>query len=107
MAKRIQRRRSRGWLMPPEAVYVGRGSEWGNPFVVGRDGTRAECVELYKALAHGLICVSTKASVGEQQLVMLAMANHLSNLRGRDLACWCPIDGKPCHADVLLELANA
>lgn len=31
---------------------------------------------------------------------------YLRDLRGRDLACWCPLDA-PCHADVLLELANA
>jgi len=41
---RIQRKRTKGWKKPENAVYVGRGSEWGNPFVVGIDGTAEECI---------------------------------------------------------------
>lgn len=33
--RRIQRRRTKGWTMPPGAIYVGRPTKWGNPFVVG------------------------------------------------------------------------
>jgi hypothetical protein len=67
-------------------VYVGRPSKWGNPFVIGRDGTRAECITQYREwLAH-------------RKLPMRA-------LRGKHLVCHCaPL---PCHADVLLEIANA
>ena len=46
--RRVQRRRERGWRMPPNSVYVGRGSRWGNPFVIGRDGDRAEVVHKYR-----------------------------------------------------------
>lgn len=102
---RIQRRRAKGWRMPEGAVYVGRGSPWGNPFVVGRDGTAAECVQLYAALLGGLICISAKAGAIEQRAVLDHARAHLQDLRGRDLACWCR-PGAPCHADLLLDLAN-
>lgn len=58
---RIQRRRARGWTMPPNTVYVGRPTEWGNPFVVGIDGTREECMKLYHALARGYLCIFKSA----------------------------------------------
>lgn len=50
---RIQRWRSKGWRLPPGAVCVDRSTPWGNPFVVGEHGTRAECVELYRKLLAG------------------------------------------------------
>lgn len=69
-------------------VYVGRPSKWGNPFVVDRDGTREQVIELY-----------------EKFLLTSALWHHLDELRGKDLVCWCaPL---PCHADVLLKYANA
>jgi Domain of unknown function (DUF4326) len=82
---RIQLRRTRGWRKPPGAVVVSRPGRWGNPFpVVG--GDRATAVEQYRAWlpTSGL---------------------DPAELRGRDLACWCPLD-QPCHADVLLREAN-
>lgn len=93
--------------MPEGAIYVGRPSRWGNPFVVGRDGTRAECVERYKMLLAGYLCISESAEhVAEQERVLRYARKNISKLRGHDLACWCRLDGKPCHADVLLEVAN-
>lgn len=86
MAERIQRRRTKGWRMPEGAVYVGRPSRWGNPFVMF---SRMQAVAVFRPFATDL------AKVG-----------WFEPLRGRDLACWCPLD-QPCHADVLLELANA
>ena len=85
---RIQRKRTKGWKMPPNTVYVGRPTKWGNPFIIGRDGNVETCVEKYRLLRE--------------------MHKHLTNyseLRGKNLACWCPLD-KPCHADILLKLAN-
>jgi len=73
------------------AVYVGRPSMWGNPFVVGEDGSQGECVELYRQW------------VAEPERVTLRRAIR-RDLRGKDLVCWCA--PKPCHADVLLEIAN-
>jgi hypothetical protein len=57
-------------------------------FKVGRDGTAAECVEKFRAEM-------------ERRKDVL----HFDELRGKNLACWCPLD-QPCHAEVLLELAN-
>lgn len=106
MPDRIQRRRAKGWRLPEGAVCVDRSTPWGNPFVVGRDGTAAECVELYRAMLSGLICVTTHATVPEQRAARQHVLEHLPELRGRPLACWCR-RWLPCHADVLLEIANA
>lgn len=75
---------------PLGAIFVGRPSAWGNPFVVGRDGTRAEVIARFEA--HIL---------ARPELIQAAR----TKLRGRDLVCWCaPL---PCHADVLLRIANS
>lgn len=75
----------------PYDVYVGRGrgSIWGNPFRVGRDGTREQVIIAYE---RWLL----------RQPDLLA---RLPELRGKTLGCWCA--PQPCHADVLLRLANA
>jgi hypothetical protein len=104
--QRIQLRRAKGWRMPENTVKVDRSTKWGNPFIVGQDGTRAECVELYKALLAGLLCITCKTSVDLQKERRAYVIRHIAQLRGHNLACWCPPD-QPCHADVLLELANA
>ena len=76
--------------IPDGAVYVGRPSKWGNPFRIGKDGTREECIAKYRAY------ILRRIQQGELDP---------EELRGADLVGWCaPL---PCHADVLLELANA
>lgn len=104
--RRIQRRRAKGWRSPANTVYVGRPSPWGNPFVVGTHGTREQCVELYKVLLSGhLMISSTSEHIAEQERVLRYVDKHYRELKGRNVSCFCPID-KPCHADVLLALAN-
>jgi len=103
--QRLQRRRAKGWRTPPGAVYVGRPTRFGNPFVVGRDGTAAECLHLYRLLAGGLMCLTTKATPAAQDRARAAMKEARVTLRGKDLLCWCA-PGRPCHGDVLLEIAN-
>lgn len=77
--------------IPPDAVYVGRPSKWGNPYKVGEGGTREEVIEKYTQYL-----IETEWTTG---LVL-----NIGELRGKDLVCWCaPL---PCHADFLLELAN-
>jgi hypothetical protein len=98
--RRIQLRRAKGWRMPPNTVKVDRTSTYGNPFTPTNSGTigpiarfAAECAPLL----------------------------DVEPLRGKNLACWCHLcdahrngrplavdcpDCAPCHADVLLELAN-
>lgn len=92
MARRIQLRRTKGWRMPPNTVKVDRSTQWGNPFQVGRDGNAQECVAKFRLYA-------------EEGLPGLGDGYDPKSLRGKNLACWCPLD-QPCHADVLLSLAN-
>ncbi|WP_088348935.1 MULTISPECIES: DUF4326 domain-containing protein [Rhodomicrobium] len=101
---RIQLRRAKGWRMPENTVKVDRATRWGNPFIVGQDGSRAECVELYRALLAGQTCPTCKTPVAQQRAARDHVFSHIAELRGKNLACWCPLDG-PCHGDVLLELA--
>ena len=92
MPVRVQLRRTKGWRKPEGAVVVARPSRWGNPFRIGVDGDRTRCVTRYReALVRGELAFSVTEVRGE--------------LAGLDLACWCPTD-TPCHADVLLEVAN-
>lgn len=111
--KRIQRKRTKGWRMPEGAVYVGRPSRWGNPFVVSRTPNGSWDVTADGRLwmhTTGLWVAQAKA-VELFQIHAGPMGNYeierddLDELAGRDLACWCPLD-QPCHADVLLEIAN-
>lgn len=89
------------------AIVVARPGPWGNPFVVGIDGTREHCVEMYRAIIGlGGMCVTSKAPIERQRAALDHIARHAESLRGHNVACWCSLDG-PCHGDVLLEIANA
>lgn len=105
LPQRIKLSRAKGWKMPANTVKVDRSTPWGNPFIVGKHGTREYCVELHKKLVNqGWLCLSTRN--GDEQMAHLRqVAGHLVELRGKNLACWCPLD-KPCHADTLLRIAN-
>ena len=117
-----QKRKSRGWRMPPNTVYVGRGSAWGNPFKVAAStgGTAAGRIDT------GNVAFNTQLlkAFGDRKMTredcVLAYRIYLDyagiearegwwpqpkDLRGKNLACWCS-EG-PCHGDVLLEKANA
>jgi hypothetical protein len=99
---RVKLSRAKGWRMPANTVKVDRTTRWGNQIVVGSDRgighrpwTAADAVAAFRdGMEYDL---SDKAS-GEPPI-------DLSPLRGKNLACWCALDA-PCHADVLLELAN-
>lgn len=103
--RRIQLSRAKGWRMPENTVKVDRTTKWGNPFKVGEDGTATDCVSLYRALLSGYLCLTSKASIELQRKSSAVVLAYREELRGKNLACWCRSD-KPCHADVLLELAN-
>jgi hypothetical protein len=93
--------------MPKNTVSVCRPGPWGNPFIVGKHGTAARCVELYKRLLAGMLCISVDHECVEaQERAVKYAAENIGELRGKNLACWCR-EGKPCHADVLLCVANA
>ncbi|MGQ4437993.1 DUF4326 domain-containing protein [Streptomyces violaceoruber] len=122
MPQRVQRKRTRGWRAPEGAAYVGRGTRYGNPWAVIQTNTgtgwavqwaghadqhrplglndfvpandqrdaHALAVELFETWVYGL-----------PQLLERAQ----QELAGRDLMCWCA-ESLPCHADLLLQLAN-
>jgi hypothetical protein len=103
--QRIQRKRTKGWKMPAGAVYVGRPTKWGNPFRVGtpdRDNCMV-CLDRAEAVAKYRSELTTFANT--VNFTGCTLAEIRSELRGKDLACFCPLD-QPCHSDVLLELAN-
>lgn len=89
MPRRIQRQRTAGWRKPEGAVYVGRPTKWGNPFPIA--GSHSAAVEEFSNWIHKQPDLVSEIKV---------------NLRGRDLMCWCA-EGVPCHADVLLAIANS
>lgn len=111
---RIQLCRTKGWRMPPGAVKVDRSTRWGNPF------TKALAVEsgyTDAADAQAFIVNCFRDWIGpsqsgrdwwqgaESDRRRRVFIEDIGQLRGKNLACWCPA-GSPCHADVLLELAN-
>lgn len=96
--KRIQRKRTKGWKMPEGAVYVGRPTRWGNPYHLLEGQDRADAVLKYRVSLLSRGCVTWGPAYVSVEMIR-------SMLRGKDLACWCPLD-LPCHADVLLEIAN-
>jgi hypothetical protein len=105
--RRIQRKRTKGWKMPPNTVYVGRGTIFGNPFRVdaAQGKTPMFCITQYRRWLAGIIPARSHSSAQTTR-------EYINTLRGKDLACWCPLVDKegnkvPCHADVLLEIANA
>ena len=112
MPKRIQLRRTKGWRKPPGVIVVARPTKWGNPF---RTGDRQKDYDSYMACVNAgfpvppaYIDLWNDAGGDASMLVVLSarVRSVLDELRGHDLACWCPLD-QPCHADVLLEIASA
>jgi hypothetical protein len=108
MPKRIQRKRTKGWRMPPNTVYVGRPSRWGNPFgarcaVHGNDAAACDHLIL---VPNAEIAALRYRQWAHNWRSRTGLRSRLHELRGKNLACWCRLD-QPCHADVLLELANA
>ena len=135
-ATRIQRKREKGWRMPEGVVYVGRPTVFGNPFRaykcdccgywdVRDDNDVTYLVDhTYVRQAHVRADRSTWTTKAQATRESVRLYNDeltywvggrmkwdvpfreaVESLRGRDLACWCPLD-QPCHADVLLAIAN-
>ena len=113
---RIQRQRRKGWRAPDRAVYVGRGTRWGNPYAV-REYAGHHLVEsdtggvIFSSRdeneARRVACDWYRAWLSSQAGLLAAVRRQLG---GRDLMCWCslPPAGAPdhCHAAVLLAVAN-
>jgi hypothetical protein len=94
--RRIQRKATKGWRLPPNTIYVGRGSKWGNPFPFDH--------QVYLGKSWALAAYDHWLHTSLKGATLLRV--HLHELHGKNLACWCGLD-EPCHADVLLELVNS
>jgi hypothetical protein len=107
--KRIQRKRVKGWRMPPNTVSITRPGKWGNPYRVVETNTKGCWNVIYygdgieymvgmalpKEMAVKMAIQEFRHSVGDGM--------DLEELNGKDLACFCK-EGEPCHGDVLIEL---
>ena len=104
--------------MPENTVSVARPGKWGNPFPLSLG--RERCIDLYRDAMSGFFSPSKMADLSDAAFAVIYKAKEdwrkrlhyhwpmdaaYYELRGKNLACWCPLD-QPCHADVLLELAN-
>lgn len=109
--QRIQLRRTAGWRKPEGCIVVARPTVYGNPYIVGEavavrhNGNMSDFMvtgldlAITRPLAVALFIAYLEANPGWRD-------QQARELAGADLACWCPL-GAPCHADVLLEIANS
>jgi hypothetical protein len=99
--ERIQRKRTKGYKQPENTCYCGRGSKWGNPFIVGEEIninvsgikistkiTLKNCLNLYDRY------LDYQIKNNQLDLTELLKYDYLS--------CWCPLD-KSCHLDILIS----
>ena len=118
MPERIQLSRAKGWRMPPNTVKVDRTTRWGNPFnLKASDHCWTAIAWGFKGDLAGRVATSVamEDAKGKRDAIAVGPTVHgpkpptqaeiIAELRGKNLACWCKLDA-PCHADVLLELAN-
>lgn len=114
---RVQRKRVKGWKMPPNTVSVTRPGRWGNPFKIG------DLIKIGNGKKQGefsyLKCLYPKYNDGSfkelknsedviaayKEYVTKYPSKDMIELKGKNLACFCPLD-KPCHADILLEVVS-
>lgn len=109
MPRRIQLRRTKGWRIPPNTLKVDRTTRWGNPFAADKPA------DLPRAHRWGFTVKNEKHRPVDQAEAVALFRSALDDqsrslirlhLFGKNLACWCK-PGEPCHADVLLEVANS
>jgi len=126
---RVQLSRRKGWRMPDNTVKVDRTTRFGNPFnfrdpshcwtalaygekgnPAGRHAASVKAFREWVTSAHGMMIGGAGLFIGDKPIAVSPTEQagtppDLTPLRGKNLACWCPLD-QPCHADVLLEIAN-
>ena len=111
---RVQRRRTKGYRLPPNTVYVGQGTKRRNPWeVTPHEDGRATVTDPISCIAFESVPAAAAHAAGSFRWQLLNHPNVLgftetearAELAGKNLACSCPLD-QPCHADVLLEIAN-
>ena len=101
---RVQLRRTKGWRLPPNTLVVSRPGKFGNPIQVGAVAR----IEVDGSMYDAKVTPGVAKEFFREYFagVVRSEPQILGFLRGKNLACWCPLD-QPCHADVLLEVANA
>jgi hypothetical protein len=103
MPERVKLSRRKGWRKPENTLVVARPSRWGNPFSWASQPTRDPVA------ARAAAVQQFRSMIDDDELrerVGYPSDDEIrASLAGKNLACWCPLDG-PCHADVLLEIAN-
>ena len=98
MPERVRLARSKGWKMPAGTLKVDRTRRWGNPFTVADCGSAAAAVQSHARWMRGELAAPNGAPPPTPDAVRSVLGGH-------HLACWCALDA-PCHADLLLEIAN-
>jgi len=98
---RVQLSRKKGWRMPPNTVGVARPGGWGNPYSVNHKKLHVD------GTTHDVVDRATAVRLHREWIEhwLKEYPTMLEPLRGKNLACWCPLD-QPCHADTLLEISN-
>lgn len=106
---RVQLKRTKGWRRPENTVVVSRPSKWGNYAEIEKLGKDHFIVYMphaipvnvsTKAEAHLIAACDYAAKMSDERIAQIKR-----ELKGKNLACWCPLDCA-CHADVLLRIAN-
>lgn len=114
MPIRVQLSRAKGWRMPENTVKVDRTTRWGNPFTISQAiesgfadaaGAQAFVVECFRDWIGPSQSGRDWWAGPRSDKARRVFIEDIDALRGKHLACWCKI-GSPCHADVLLEIAN-
>jgi len=103
-ARRIQRKRVKGWRLPDGAVCVTRPGKWGNPWA--HDGTAAGRVGAWMLFE---LYIRTRRDPWPEWVDQIGYPSDdeiRAELAGRDLACWCPMNS-PCHGDILLAITTS
>lgn len=116
MSQRIRLSRTKGWRKPEGAVVVARPTKWGNPFTLTntieagfleKDQDAAYQRKFLTEVFDDWLTHGPKSDwwFDDSRESFDWMRSEIGQLRGKDLACWCPLD-QHCHADVLIERAN-
>jgi len=109
---RLQRTRKKGWKKPENSVYVGRRSKWGNPYKVIHNEVfffhpyYKEWVAVATYYDNKMAMENMLRRYEEKILTKEFIKEIKKELKGKHLLCWCKL-GDPCHADILLKVANA
>ena len=105
--KRIRLSREKGSRLPEGAINVARPSKWGNPFKVGEQMSIGpiDFREIRIVQSNKMAVEAFRNMLERPRRRYPDLEEIISELHGKDLACWCG-PGEPCHADVLLEIAN-